>query len=88
MHMPAGQLIKHHRMARCDNNIQIRWQRRDMIIADRCLEATFSLAGEEKAECIEGVEVFRYLGQLLERLDVINNPIDVRTCYSLTAMFS
>ena len=32
-------------------------------------EATFSLTGEEYAECIEGVEVLKYLGRMLERSD-------------------
>ena len=40
-----------------------------MTIANRCSEATFSLTGEEEAECIEGVEVFKYLGQMLDRSD-------------------
>ena len=52
MHMPAGQPIIHHRKALCNKNTQMRWQRRDMAIADRCLEATFILTGEEEAECI------------------------------------
>ena len=33
----------------------------------RCLEATLSLTGEDEAERIEGAEVFKYLGQLLDR---------------------
>ena len=36
-----------------------------MAIAARCLEETFSLTGKETAERIEGVEVFKYLGRLL-----------------------
>ena len=40
-----------------------------MAIAARCLEVTFSLTGEEEAERIEGVEVFKYLGRLLDRSD-------------------
>ena len=55
MHMPLGRLIKHHRTARCDKNTHIRWWRRDVAIADKCSEATFSRTGEAEAECIEGV---------------------------------
>ena len=40
-----------------------------MAIADRCSEAKFILTGEEEAEFIEGVEVFKYLGRMLFRLD-------------------
>ena len=32
-------------------------------------EATFSLKGEEYAECIEGVEVLKYLVRMLDRSD-------------------
>ena len=32
-------------------------------------EATFILTGEEYAECIDGVEVFKYLGRMLDRSD-------------------
>ena len=31
--------------------------------------ASFSLTGEDKAECIEGVETFKYLGCMLEWSD-------------------
>ena len=40
-----------------------------MAIADRCLETTFSLTGEEEAENIEEVEVIKYLGKLLDQWD-------------------
>ena len=69
MHMPEGQLIRHQRIARCNKNTQMRWWRRDVAIADRCSEAKFILTGEEEAEFIEGVEVFKYLGRMLFRLD-------------------
>ena len=62
MHMTEGRLIRHRRIARCDKNTQMRWRRRDVAIATRCLEAKSSLTGEEEAERIEGVEVFKYLG--------------------------
>ena len=59
MHMPEGNLIRHRRTTCCDNNIQMRWRRRDVAIAARCLEAKFNLTGEDEAELIEGVEVFK-----------------------------
>ena len=31
------------------------------------MESTFLLTGEEEAECIEGVEVLKYLRRLLDR---------------------
>ena len=37
-----------------------------MKIAAMCLEAMFSLTAEEEAARIEGVEVFRYLGRLMD----------------------
>ena len=40
-----------------------------MEITDRCSEATFILTGEEEAEFIEGVKVFKYLGRLLDWSD-------------------
>ena len=40
-----------------------------MAIAKMCSEAAFRLTGEEEAEFIEGVEVFKYLGRLLGWLD-------------------
>ena len=40
-----------------------------MAIVDRCSEATFSLTGEDEAECIELVEKFKYLRWLLDRSD-------------------
>ena len=40
-----------------------------MAIADRFSEETFSLTMEDKAEFIEGVKVFKYLGRLLDRSD-------------------
>ena len=69
MHMSEGCIISHQRTARCNKNTYMRWRRRYVAIADRQSEATFSLTGQEEAECIEGVEVFKYLGLLLDRLD-------------------
>ena len=40
-----------------------------MAITIRCAEVTFSLKGEDRAENIEGVDVFNYLGRLLYWLD-------------------
>ena len=69
MHMPAGRLIKHQRTSTYDKTTQMRWQRRDVEIADKCLETNFSLTGEDKAEFIEEVEVFKYLRRLLNFSD-------------------
>ena len=51
MHMPSGRLIKHLQTARCDRNTQMRWQRRDVEIAKKFKGATFSLTGDDRAEC-------------------------------------
>ena len=67
MHMASGQLISHSKTACCNKNTQIRKRKWYVAIASRCLEATFSLTGEEEAERIGGVEVFKYLRQLLYR---------------------
>ena len=45
MHMSAGWLIKHRCMARCNKNMQMRWQIRDVVITNKCTEATFSITG-------------------------------------------
>ena len=66
MHMLEGRLITHQRMARCDKKNQMQWQKRDVAIADKSSKATFRLTGEYKSKCIEGVEVFKELGQLLD----------------------
>ena len=39
------------------------------MISAGCSEATFSLIGEEETRCIEGVDVFKYLGRMLEWSD-------------------
>ena len=49
MHIPVGRLIKHQRTRRCDRNTQMWCQRRDVMIASRCAEASFSLVGEDYA---------------------------------------
>ena len=67
MHMPVGRIIRHRKTSRCKKNTHMRWRRRYVAIAARCSEATFSLTGEKEVECIEAVDVFKYLGRLLER---------------------
>ena len=47
----------------------MRWKRQDVAIVDIFLEATFSLTGEEEAECIKGVKVFKCLRRMLDRSD-------------------
>ena len=49
--------------------MQIQWRRRDSAIASRCADVEFSLTGEYDAECIEGMENFKYLGRILYRSD-------------------
>ena len=53
------------------------WRRKDVVIAIQCKGATFSLTGEDDAECIEGVENFKYLGRILDR-SVDDWPEDLR----------
>ena len=59
MHMPAWRLLKHQQNKWCNRNMQMRWRRGDVTIEIRCVEASFSLTGEDNAECIEGVETFK-----------------------------
>ena len=40
-------------------------RRRDVAIANQYAEASFSLTGEDEAECIEEVGMFKYLGKPL-----------------------
>ena len=47
----------------------MRWLRRDVDIAAKCMGATFILTGEDGAECFEGVESFKCLGRVLHRSD-------------------
>ena len=42
---------------------------RNFAITSRCAQVSFSLAGEETAEFIEGVETFKYLRRMLDRSD-------------------
>ena len=69
MHMPAGRLIKNRKTERCDKNTQMLWRSRDVAIADKRLEETLSITGEDEAEYIEGVEVLKYLRRLIYWLD-------------------
>ena len=65
MHIPEGGVIKNRRMAQCDQNTQIRWRRRYVEIAAKCMGATFSIIGEDGLECSEGVEFFKYWDRVL-----------------------
>ena len=69
MHMSSGRRIKHRRTQICDNSNQIRWRRQNLDIANRCAEANFIIMGEEGAESIEGVDIFKYFGRPLDRSD-------------------
>ena len=44
-------------------------RRRGITITNQCTEAYFGLTGEYKAECIEGVGMFMYLGRSLDWSD-------------------
>ena len=67
MHMPAGHIIRYRKIVRCNRNTQMRWRRRDVAIAARCPEATFSLRGEDESERIKGVGRFKYLRILMDQ---------------------
>ena len=47
----------------------MRWRRRDVKIAAKCTRVTFSLTGDNGAQCFEGVDAFNYLGQLIHQTD-------------------
>ena len=51
MHMPEGWFIKHHQTARCDRNKHMMWWRGDVEITAKFTGATFSLTGDDGAEC-------------------------------------
>ena len=40
-----------------------------MEIANKCMEATFSLTGEDGLESVEGVQVIKYLGRTMYQSD-------------------
>ena len=69
MHMPEGQITKHLQKSRCDRNTQMRCQRGEVEIAAKCTRATFSLTGDDRADCFEEVGVFKYIGQVLNRTE-------------------
>ena len=45
------------------------WRRRDVKIANKCMEATFNLTGEDGSEKFEGVDSFKYLGRIMHWSD-------------------
>ena len=69
MHMLARRLLKYQCTKRYDRNMQMLCRRKDVAIASRYEGEAFSLTGEDNAECIEGVETFKYLGRILGRSD-------------------
>ena len=40
-----------------------------MKIANKCMEATFNLTGEDGSEKFEGVDSFKYLGRIMHWSD-------------------
>ena len=53
MQMSEGRLIKHWKTERYDRNMHMRWRRRDVAIANKFTEATFSLKGEDGSESVK-----------------------------------
>ena len=47
----------------------MRCRRKDVAIVRLCMEAEFSLRGEDDVEYIEGVETFKYPGRILDQSD-------------------
>ena len=66
MCIPVGRLIENQNTQRYDRKTHMWRRRKDVAIARRCEEASFRLTGEDEVECIEGVETFKYLGQILD----------------------
>ena len=69
MHIPAERILKHQQTQRCNWNTQMRCRRKDVAIVRLCMEAEFSLRGEDDVEYIEGVETFKYPGRILDQSD-------------------
>ena len=69
MHMLEGRLLKYQQTQRCNWNTQMRCRRKDVAIVRLCMEAEFSLRGEDDVEYIEGVETFKYPGSILDQSD-------------------
>ena len=85
--MPLGRILKHQQTKWCDRNTQMRWRRRNVAIVIRCKGPAFSLTVEEDADCIEGVETFKYLGRILYQSDdncsaVLRNVRKVRRVWN------
>ena len=59
MHMPVWRLIRHRNMSRWDRNTHMMLRRWDVTIVDKCLDDTFSLIREDKAELIKGMGRFK-----------------------------
>ena len=62
MHIPAGQMIKHWRMARCFKNTEMRLGWKDVEVASWCMMMGFNMTGKDGVEKIELVALFAYLG--------------------------
>ena len=46
----------------------MRWRRRDVDIAAKCTGSNFSLTGDDRADCFEGVDFFKYVGRVLHQM--------------------
>ena len=69
IHMSERRLIKHRRTTNCFKNIDMRLRQRYVSIKIRCTYMKFSLMVEEGEETIDGLEVFNYLGRIMEHSD-------------------
>ena len=67
--MPSGQLIKHWRTVRCFKNTDMQLRQRSVEVTKWCTNMELSLTEKEGGETIDGVEVFKYLGWVLEQSD-------------------
>ena len=66
----------------------MRWERQDVTIENKLIEAAFILVGEEGLESVKGVEPIRYMRRLLHRsvdvwLEVLNNIWKARQVWGI-----
>ena len=69
MKILVGRIVRYLWTVRYAHNTQMRLRRWDVKIAAKCTGATFSLTGDNRAECFEGVDSFNYLRRVLHQSD-------------------
>ena len=69
IHIPVGRMLKYWRTAHCFKNIEIRIRCRDVEVGIQCMEMELILTRDYGEEIIEGVVLFKYLGQPLDQSD-------------------